>query len=149
MKEIIIPALEKAADILDKITPKVKKIKKMKSIIDVHPLRLTKFMEDNNIPSNASFDGRDNGYDAWDDIVLSWEIEVPNNVSDRINYKKKRFESIAYRHVMNAMKENGYTRRPLSKNSIADFNKTVVYDLYTNQEIDKLVEYYTNIFEKK
>jgi hypothetical protein len=77
MKDLIIAGLDSAFDQLIKQTPKTKKITKSISIYDVKPIDLPQFMLDNNIPADAYFDGKDNGYDGWDDILLSWDINIP------------------------------------------------------------------------
>ena len=76
MKELIIQALNDAFVSLEKVIPQTKNKPESISIIDVTPMDLITFMKNNNIPENASFGGRDNGYDAWDDIILEWDVNV-------------------------------------------------------------------------
>ena len=91
MKELIIQALNDAFALLEKQIPQTKKETKSISIIDVKPSDILLFMKNNNIPNNAYFSLRENGYDAFDnDILLSWEINISTTDKDKLLYKKKR-----------------------------------------------------------
>ena len=73
---------------LEKATPKfVRKVQSI-SISDVRPVDLPQFIKDNNIPDECYFTGRDNGYDAFDDIQIAWEIMSPAKVVDIYVFKK-------------------------------------------------------------
>ena len=75
MKELITQVLNNAFVLLEKQTPQTKKKTENKSITGVKPIDLPYFMKENNIPNDAYFSGRDNSYDAWDDILLCWDID--------------------------------------------------------------------------
>lgn len=149
MKELIIKALSEAIIVLDKQVPQTKKQTKSISIIDVNPLDIPSFMKSNNIPENAYFDGRDNGYDAWDDILLSWDIDVHTTDEEKLTYKRKRFSDIAFRYVNDSLTDNGYKRIGFNSRLLKQFKNTSVYDMFINKDFDRLVEHYSLYFTKK
>ncbi|MDA3780351.1 MAG: hypothetical protein PF487_09080 [Bacteroidales bacterium] len=150
MKDLIIKALDGAIVKVNRITPTTKKQIKSISIMDVNPLDLPVFMRDNNIPHDACFEGRNNGYDAWDDIVLSWDIDVPTTEDDKLKFKRKHFRRIAFRFVFDLLVKNEYKRIGFGFNysKLKDFYDTTVYDMYMNKDFDRLVNYYFLSFEK-
>jgi len=148
MKHLIIKALEKAFIILDKQTPQTKKETQSISIIDVNPKELLKFMKENNIPDDAYFSGADNGYDAWDDIVLEWEVNVPTTEKDKLSFKRKRFTSLAWKCIYD-MLIGRYERVGFNSKLLKQFDDTTIYDMYINKEFDRLVKYYSLYFNKR
>ena len=149
MKELIIQALNDAFDVLEKRIPLTKKKTKSISIIDVEPINLLSFMKDNNIPNDAYFDGRDNGYDAFDDILLSWDIDVPTTDEDKLKFKRDKFTTIAFRFVFHLLEDNGYKRVGYYSGKLKQFSDTTVYDMYIEKDFDRLVEYYSLAFVEK
>ncbi len=148
MRNLIILELSNAIALLEKQLPLTKKETKNISIIDVRPLDLTLFMEKNNIPNNASFGGRDNGYDAWDDIVLTWEVDVPTTDKDKLVFKRKRFTDIAWKFIYNSFINSGYRRVGFNSGLLKEFDDTTVYDMYINKDFDRLEKYYSLRFTK-
>jgi hypothetical protein len=151
MKNLIIDALDEAYIRLEKQIPQTKKEMKTISIGDVKPLELTKFMKDNDVPDDAYFSGRDNGYDGWEvgDIVLAWDIDVPTNEKEKLKYSKDRFRNIAWQYVYRSLTTNGYTRVGYSSGLLKQFDDTTVYDMYMDKDFDRLVKYYSLPFIKK
>ena len=149
MKELIIQALNDAFVLLEKQVPQTKKKTESISITDVKPMDIISFMKDNNIPNDACFDGRDNGYDAWDDILLSWEIDVPTTDKDKKEFKIKRFTGISWRFVYDLLTKNGYKRVGYNTGLLKQFDDTTVYDMYINKDFDRLVKYYSLSFNKE
>ena len=149
MKDLIITALNDTMDSVNKKTSILtKKITKSVSIMDVKPLDIPKFMKDNNIPDDAEFDGRDNGYDAWDDILLSWEVEVPTTDAERINLKGESFNLRSSTRISKLLTANGYKRVGFDSSLLKYFTDTTVYDMYIDKDYDRLVEYYSMSFVK-
>jgi hypothetical protein len=148
MKNLIILALDNAMNKLDRITPSTKKVERTISILDVSPLHLVQFMMDNNIPDDACFSGRDNGYDAWDDILLSWDVDVPTTDKDKLTYRRKQFTTTAFKFVHDTLIENGFKRVGYSSGLLKEFDDTTVYDMYINKDFDRLVKYYSLPFNK-
>jgi hypothetical protein len=99
MIKLILKALDDLKNKVDGLTPKTKKETKSMSIIDVSPLNIVSFMKENNIPEDAYFNGADNGYDAWDDILLSWNIDVPTTEKDKLDFKRKTFNSNVFKYI--------------------------------------------------
>lgn len=151
MKKFIIKALNDAKIKLDKRTPSTQKIigAKSISIIDVNPLTLPQFMKDNNIPDDAYFDGRDNGYDAWDDLLLSWDIVVPTTDKDKLKFNRRVFSTIAFQELFHLLTSNGYKRVGFNSGLLKEFDDTTVYDMYMDKDFDRLVKYYSLSFKLK
>lgn len=143
MKNLIIKALDCSMSKLDRITPVTKKDVKSVSIGDVNPLNIPTFMKENNIPDEAWFGGRDNGYDAWDDILLCWKIDVPTTDAEKLTFRRKRFTTIAFKIVYDLLTTNGYKRVGYNSGLLQDFDNTTVYDMYKNKDFDRLVKYYS------
>lgn len=149
MKDLITQALNNAFGILEKQIPQTKKKTESISIIDVKPSELLSFMKSNDIPNDAVFSGRDNGYDAWDDIVLSWEIDIPTTDKDKKAFKRKRFTDIAWKVVYDILMKNGYKRVGYNSGLLKQFDDTTVYDMFISKDFDRLVKYYSLPFVKE
>lgn len=149
MENLLTTALDNAISKLDKKTPLTKNKVESVSIVDINPLDIPSFMKDSNIPSNAYFDGRDNGYDAWDDILLSWIIDVPTTDGDKLKFRRKRFTHIAFKFVYDSLINNGYKRVGYNSGLLKDFDNTTVYDMYMAKDFDRLVKYYSLPFNKE
>lgn len=146
MKDLIIIALNQANEDLNKIgVPLTKPKTKYVNIDDVKPLDIEEFMRDNNIPDNAEFGGKPNGYD---DVCLCYDIDVPTTEKEQLNFKIKRFSTIAFKKVYDLLIINGYKRIGMSSALYKEFNDTTVYDMYVNNEFDRLVKYYSLSFAK-
>jgi hypothetical protein len=143
MKYLIILALNNAFDVLNKRTPFSKIKTESMDILDVSPLNIVSFMKDNNIPDDAYFGGRDNGYDAFDAILLCWDVRILTTDKDRLKFKRGQFTSIAFKFVSDLLKNNGYKRNSYNSASLKQFDDTTVYDMYINKNFDRLVEYYS------
>ena len=144
MKDLIIQALNEASVILEKRTPSTKVNTIQVSIRDVNPLELLQFMKDNNIPDNAYFDGIENGYDAYDDICLSYDIDIPTTNEEKLKYNRYHFIGIAWKLIFDIHIKNGYN---MVYNS-ALLKDSDIYNMYINKEFDRIVEYYSLKFIK-
>lgn len=149
VEQLILQVLDESFTLLEKQVPRTKKAIKSISIRDVNPLEITSFMDKNNIPDDAYFDGRDNGYDAWDDILLSWEVDVPTSSEERSKYRRRRFTDIAFTKIYESLREKGYKRKGFDSSLLKQFKDTTLYDLYTNQEFDRILQYYSMYFIKE
>lgn len=149
MKQLIIQVLEESFSVLEKQTPKSKKQIKSISIINVSPLDLISFMKKHNIPDSAFFNGRDNGYDAFDDILLSWEVDIPTSEKDKFDFGKRRYSDIVFPKIYKIMSDNNYNRKPLDTSLLKDYKNTTVYEMFINRDFDRIVEYYSMYFERK
>jgi len=143
MKELIMQALNEALLAAERTIPQTKPKTESVSIIDVNPLDIPSFMRDNNIPDNAYFSGRDNGYDAWDDILLSWEIQVPTTEGDKMKFLRRKFTHLAFKCVYDKLTHNGYKRVGYNTGLLKEFDDTTVYDMFINADFDRLVKYYS------
>lgn len=151
MKELIKKALELAwIKASSNVPKKIKKEKKV-DISNIYPKDLGEFMEKNNIPPYADFDGEDNGYDGWSvgKIFLSWDIEV--SPSKKYMDEKRIYFFNKYRSwefVRDALIKNGYKRYSQSPDllKIKEFKSFSIYDAFVNEEYDKLEKYYSLFF---
>lgn len=148
MKELMIQALEEAFVKVNHAIPKTKKKFESVSIMDVNPIDLITFMEKNEIPETASFGGRDNGHDGWNDILLEWTIYVPTTEKDNLTFLRKQFVNYAWRAMYDLLLQNGYKRVGYNTGHLAQFDDTTVYDMYINKEFDRLEKYYSLPFVK-
>jgi hypothetical protein len=148
LKKLIIEALNDAFAILEKQVPQTKKQVESLSIVDIKPVDLPLVMSEKGIPADAYFSGQDNGYDAWDDLLLCWEIDVPTTNKDKLKFRRHRFSAIAYKLVAAALTTNGYMRVGCSSRLFRQFDDTTTYDMYIDEYFDRLVDYYSLSFSK-
>jgi len=149
MKDLIIQALNDAIVILDNRIPQTKKKTIYVNIDDVKPADILSFMKDNDIPATAEFGGKPNGYDAFDEVCLVYDVDIPTTEKDKLKAKKDRFTNIAFRAVYDLLIANGYKRVGYRSGLLKPFDNTTVYDMYINKEFDRLVEYYSLPFVKE
>lgn len=148
MKEHLIKALDEAYTTLENVVPKTKKKEILVGIEDVEPLNLIQFMKDNEIPDNATFGGRDNGYDGYSEVCLCYEIDVPMTEKERLKIKTRRFNDYVFHNVYNILTSIGYVRIPLKTEFLKEFKDTCVYNMYINKEFDRIEKYYSYFFVK-
>ena len=149
MKELMIAALDSTFDQLIKQVPQTKKVTKSISIWDVKPKDLATFMADNNIPDDAYFDGKDNGYDVFDDFLLSWDIIIPMTDDDKFKYFRSSFPAMAFRAISKLLTDNGYKRVGFVCSKLSQFVGMDIYNAYVNKDFDTLLLYYSLHFAKK
>ncbi len=159
MDSLLKQALDDAFETLERQVPQTKKKTKMVSILDVKPSQLISFMKSNDIPDDASFGGKDNGYDGWNDIVLEWDVDVPTTEKEKLEFKNKRFHDIAFRSVYNLLTSNGYKRisgqdrgrisYEKGNPGIIMFDNKTVYEMYMDKDFNSLLEYYSMYFKKE
>jgi hypothetical protein len=149
MKNIIIILLAEALAKVETQIPKTKKVEREISINDVRPLDIPDFMKKNNIPDDAYIGGIDNGYDGWDagQLRLIWEVDVPLTDEDKLLHRKSRFTSVAFKLMFDYLTNNGYKRVGFDTAIFKYSKDTTVYDMYMNQEYDKLADYYSLSFK--
>ena len=115
-------------------------------IFDVSPLNIVQFMKDNNIPDDAYFGGIDNGDDGYSDICLCYDVIIPTTDKEKLNYKRKRFNTVAHKFVYDLLLNNGYKRVGFNSGLLKQFDDTTVYDMFINKDFDRLVKYYSLSF---
>jgi len=141
MKELLKEALDSAFNLLEQRVPKVKHKKESLNVYTVYPIDIAQFIADNNIPINCLFN--------WDEGSLEWWAEVPTTEEDDLKFRKTRFTGLAGTAVYSALLKNGYTKKELLNIPLSrQFDSTNVYDMYLNDEWDKLMEYYSLFFRK-
>lgn len=148
MKNLIQKALNDAFNVLSARVPQTKKEIKSLSILDVNPSDILVFMAENNIPNTAYFNGADNGYDGWNDILICWVVDVPTTEKDKLNFSRQSFTHIAWKKVYETLTPNGYKGVFYNTGLLKDFDDTTVYDMYVSQDWDRLVKYYSLPFVK-
>ena len=148
MKELIVESLEEAMIKLDKMTPDTKRETQCKDIEVTGPLEIVSFMKENDIPDEAYFHCGCNYSLAEDNINLVWEIDVPTTDADKLRFRIRRFTHVAWVSVHASLIENGYKRVGDNSARLREFEGTSVYNMYVNEEFDRLVKYYSLSFIK-
>jgi len=149
MKDLIIKALDDALILLEKRIPQTKKEIKYVNIEDVKPSELTQFMRDNNIPDDANFDGKPVKYEDYEQICLSFSVDIPTTEKDKLKFCRSAFTSIAWKFVYDLLIKNGYKRVGYNTASLKQFYGATVYDMYIDNDYDMLVKYYSLPFVKE
>jgi hypothetical protein len=144
LKAIILTALHDAANRVEEVIPKHKAVTKYVSVSGLSPMDIPKFMEDNKIPSDATFEGRPNSYDAYDDICLSWVEQGAKLTSlERDKLKAPEMERLAWVYILKKAAAEGYT---LSKNK-TKFAGISIFELYNNGEFETVVDFFAQHFK--
>ena len=149
MKDLVIKALDDALILLEKRIPQTKKEIKYVNIEGVKPSELIQFMRDNNIPDDAEFDGKPNGYDSFDEVCLSFSVDIPTTEKDKLRFCRSAFTSIAWEFVYDLLIKNGYKRVGYNSALLKPFEWTSAYEMYINNDYDSLVKYYSLSFVKE
>ena len=149
MKDLIKKALDDAFILLEKRIPQTKEEIKYVNIENVKPSELTQFMKDNNIPDDADFNGKPNGYDSFDEVCLSFSVNIPTTEKDKLRFCRRIFTSIAWEIVYDLLIKNGYKRVGYNTAALKQFYGATVYDMYIDNDYDMLVKYYSLPFVKE
>jgi len=147
MKDLILPILHDIHSKLEKNVPQTKKETVYVNIESVKPQDIMKFMADNNIPDYAEFGGKPNDDDAYDEVCLCYDIDVPTNEKERLHARKGVFDR-AFFKINESLSANGYKRVPANSNFFTKFKNLTVYEMYISNDFDRIVEYYSHFFIK-
>jgi len=141
MEKLIIEALHKAFDTLQKQIPKtINKINNI-DISDVDPCDLATLLKTNNLLHGES-------HFSWDDDSLHlcwWEKEVPTD-DYILEFKRNVFSNIAWTYIYKSLTNNNYIRIGFDSNLLKQFKPfqpTMIYDWYINKDFDTLVKFYS------
>lgn len=148
MKDLITQALNNAFLVLEKQVPQTKLKAVYVNIDDVSPLNIVSFMKENNVPDTACFGGKPNGYDAFDQVCLCYDVDIPTTDDDKLKFKRNRFSNIAWTKVYASLTQNGYKRVGFNSGLLKEFDDTTVYDMFINKDFDRLVKYYSLSFDE-
>ena len=149
MKNLVIEAINETFEKMERITPTQKGRNHFVSIQGVNPLQLVEFMEENNIPKDATFEGQNNSYDAYDDFGLSWVTPIPTTQADKDRFQKDWFNRNFGEKVGYLLKDNGYKRIPYNSLLFKKFNSTCKLTEYKNSNFDFFVEYFSLLWVKE
>jgi len=146
MIDLIIKALDKAMVTLNKKIPLTKKDTVIIDLdeLNISPIDLGAYMVDNDIPADACFVtlGVDGAFGS-DTTAICYDVDIPVNDNDIIKFKRRMFTSIAFMSVYNTLMANGYKRVGFNSGLLKEFNNTTVYDMYIDNDFDRLVKYYS------
>jgi len=148
MKDIILPILHDIHSGLEQRIPQTKKETVYVNIENVKPSDIMQFMIDNNIPDNAEFGGKPNGNDAYDEMCLCYDIDVPIHEKEKIRVREKTFDRMAFSKINESLIANGYRRTPVNSEFFKKFKDLTVYSMYINNDFDKIIKYYSYFFIK-
>lgn len=149
MKDLIIQAINETFEKLQRITPTQKGKVHFESIQGISPLRLVEFMEENNIPKDATFEGKDNGYDGYEDFGLHWVTPIPTTQADKEKFQKDWFNRNFGEKVGYLLKDNGYKRVPYNSLLFKKFDNVCKLTEYKNNNFDFFVEYFSLLWVKE
>jgi hypothetical protein len=148
MKELITQALDEVFSRVLRQVPQTKKKTESIGILDVRPLHLEAFMSANGIPEHAYFSSADNTDEiSAGEIYLAWEVDVPTTDKDKAKFKRDKFSVICFPPIYKLLTSNGYKRIPCDSRAMRRFDGTTVYDMYSNKEFDRLLDYYSLFFK--
>ena len=122
--------------------------------MDVNPVDLPSFMQKNNVPNDAYFAGKPNGYDAYDSFLLCWDVTVPTTDADKQKSIRERFSTYAFAAIAEFLPKNGYKKVSMNSSDLRKFHEKYklsvinTYDFYINKDFDALVEYYSLYYKK-
>lgn len=142
MQKIIWEALQEAEKLLNRQIPFRKLEGKQRSVEGMTISEIAEAYPD--IPNTAVLSSDDNG-----SVLLCWNISVNVTGEDILQFKRKRFPSIAWQCVYNALKAAGYTRIGFCSNLLKPFDGISIYDVYLSDNKDFFVEYYSFRFKKE
>lgn len=145
MQEVLKQALLDAFVLLQRQVPNYTRLSKCKSIDGLSPAELPNFMKVNDIPDDATFS---TSWDSNDEACLCWDAQVPMTDKQILDYKRTKFKSTAWAFVYKVMLANGYKRQGFNSGLLKQFDDTTVYDMYMNDEWDRLVKYYSLPFAR-
>ena len=150
MKTLIIQALNDAILILDKRVPQTKTNTIRFDVFqnDITPFNVGKFIEDNEIPDTAYFDGVANSYDAYESFALCYDVRIPTSDIDKLKFKEIEFTKIAFNTVYNVLLKNGYKRVGYDSKLVKEFNNAKIYNMFIDQDFEGLVKYYSLAYIK-
>lgn len=149
MKDLLKNALSNAHTQLERQVPTAKNNLVEVCIDDVNPMDLPQFMIDNDIPEDAWFGTEESQtLGSCTRVLLLYNTRIQTTDKDKMIYRRKRFTSIAFQIVLKLLLENGYKRIGSNSGLYKQFDDTTVYDMYMNNEYDRLVNYYSLSFGK-
>lgn len=142
MKDILKEVLNEVHTRALRTVPLTYKVwKNSPSILDVLPKDLPSFIEKHGIPENAGFDVDDDN-----NPVLSYKTEIPTTARDKVNHIKKTMNNCGPT-IFKALTEAGYRRVGFDSGKLREFADTSVYDMWFNDEWERLTKYYSLYFE--
>jgi len=148
MKELIMAALNAAAERFEKAVPQTKRVVITINIDsnDITPLNIGEYMVRNNVPNDAWFSTT--GDEGSEQPALCYDKHVPTTEADKLAFRRKAFHSRAFKAVYDALTENGYKRVTFIWGKFEPYKKDNVWDLYCAGDFDRLTERYSLFFVK-
>ena len=144
MKELIAKALLEAFILLNKQEYTKKRECTSICVSTISPFELVDFLLENEIPKDCWFTVDENQID----VCVTYNIMVNATDTDILKRKRNRFQSIAFRYVYTTLIENGYKRVGFNTGLLKEFDDTTVYDMYMNNDWNRLEKYYSLYFKK-
>lgn len=118
-------------------------------VMDITPFDLPSYMVSQNIPKDAEFEGKDNGYDAYSSFGLVWYTNIKISKEAKINfiqaYIKRNGTSKIHRELINEgyLKSNIFNSLDYRKSGLSNFLNAI------DNDFKNVVEYYKSIYKKK
>lgn len=142
MKKIIQGALNEAGRLLIKQMPINKFVSKSELITGMTLTQATAYCL--NAPATAYLTSGDDG----NEVYLEWQEKISVTGEDLAEFKQKRFPSIAWQCVYNALTAAGYNRVGFSSCLLKQFDGVSLYDKFLDADFDFFVSYYSFRFTR-
>lgn len=143
MKEIIQEALREANKMLIRKFPVNKTINESCIITGMTLEQVTAYCP--NAPATAYLTTREDE----NEVLLMWEKKIPVTGTDLAKFKQKRFPSIAWQYVYNALTAAGYKRVGFCSSLLKPFDGISLYDKFLEDDFDFFVRFYSFRFKKE
>jgi len=142
----VIPFISTVTVVPEKQITKIIEIEEGQNLTTLNKT-ISTIAEEYNIEPEKIFIGADKGYD--DSFLLSvyFDTIVSKTKNEIENEMKSIIERKSYRIIYDNMIKNGFKRVGFNSKLLKNFNDTNVYEMIKNNELNKLVSYYSFWFD--
>ena len=148
IKNLIIQGVKESFEQMERTTPTTKGKRHFVSVLGATYSELLEIIEKNNIPKEATLEGEQNSYDAYDSFGFEWYTPIPNTQADRDKYQKEWFNRNFGNKVGYILKDNGFKRLPYDSRVMKKFESFCKLTEYKNNNFDLFVEYFSLLWVK-
>ena len=150
MRDFIVKALKDAAEHMEPGVPKTKKETVFVNIENVSHtiINLVSFMQENDIPDSAVFTHvcSCSATHVEPGDYLTYQIDVETTEKERDEYRRRRFDQIAFKKLYDLLTAAGYKRVGFNSGLLKQFKDTTIYDMFLEKDWDRLEKRYSLSF---
>ena len=132
IKDLVIQGVTESFEQMERTTPTTKGKRHFISVLGATTSELLEIIEKNNIPKEATLEGEQNSYDAFDGFGLEWYTEIPNTQTDRDKYQKDWFNRNFGNKVGYLLKDKGFKRLTYNNRVMRKFDNICKLTEYKN-----------------